>query len=342
MTSIYVLKCEHNKYYVGKTKDIESRYNDHCNGYGSEFTKKYKPINIIDIIKNADEFEEDKQVKKYMAKYGIENVRGGSYSTLKLPDYQIKALEKELLSSSDKCFKCGEEGHYANECDKSMIIKLKKELKLKDKRIKELEQLVQSLSNKEDEYSDDLSAEEIEDIEKNQKIEEVKEESIEEPIRKEDKGLDEIYKWCFDNSIYMSIWLFDMKNMEYYYCDNKNIQKNSMQIFNNISEIYKLLFPNDIKGTSNFSYCSNRVDTIKRYDLDRYNKIISSTEYQNILYKGINDELTNRKKAIQLYNTNNYIVYIKPHNNLQFSKSDLDGYRKDLGNIFDDLYKVYQ
>lgn len=173
MSSIYVLKCEHNKYYVGKTKDIESRYNDHCNGYGSEFTKKYKPINTIDIIKNADEFEEDKQVKKYMSKYGIENVRGGSYSTLKLLYYQIKSLEKELLSSSDKCFKYGEEGHYANECDKSMIIKLKKELELKDKRIKELE-LVQSSNNKEDNYLDDLFVKEIENIEKNAKIEEVK------------------------------------------------------------------------------------------------------------------------------------------------------------------------
>jgi predicted GIY-YIG superfamily endonuclease len=336
MSSIYVLKCENNKYYIGKTKDIESRYNDHCNGNGSEFTKKYKPIKIIDIIKNADEFEEDKQVKKYMSKYGIENVRGGSYSTIKLLDYQIKALEKELLSSSNKCFKCGEEGHYVNECDKLMINKLKKELELKDKRIKELEQLVQTSSNKDDNYLDDLIVKEIENIEKNAKIEEVK--YIEEPKMKEDKDLEEIYNWCYDNSIYMIIWLFDMKKMEYYYCDNKTIQKNIIQNFVTHLEIYKLLFPNDKQLADPFPHCSNRVNEYKNTNPDQYNKVINSAEYQKIIYKGINNELTNKKTAIQLYNTNNYIVYIKPRNYIQFSKNDIDGFINDVGNIFNNLY----
>jgi hypothetical protein len=228
---------------------------------------------------------------------------------------------------------CGDEGHYANECDKLMINKLRKELELKDKRIKELEQLVQTLSNKNDDYPDDLSAEEIEDIEQKSKIEE--------PIRKKDNQFIEIYKWCFDNSIYMTIWLFDMKKMEYYYCNNKTIN-NRIYEDHNHPELYKLLFPNDKQLANHFQHCRIRIEEYKKTNSDRYNKVINSAEYQNIIYKGINDELTNRKKAIQLYNTNNYIVYIKPHNNLQFSKSDLDGYRKDLGNIFDDLYKVYQ
>ena len=117
MSTVYILKLINDKYYVGITnKSVQERFNEHINGRGSEWTKKYKPIEIVESIKNADPFDEDKYTKKYMSQYGIDNVRGGSYTTIELFDYQIMSLEKELCTIQNKCFKCFQYGHYAKYC----------------------------------------------------------------------------------------------------------------------------------------------------------------------------------------------------------------------------------
>lgn len=51
-----------------------------------------------------------------MKKYGINKVRGGTYTQLELPDYRMKALEKELCSASNLCFRCNRQGHFASQC----------------------------------------------------------------------------------------------------------------------------------------------------------------------------------------------------------------------------------
>lgn len=117
MTVIYVLKCEKNRYYIGKTdRPLQSRVEEHFYGKGSAWTKKYKPIKVVEEIKDADEFDEDKYTKKYMKKYGISHVRGGSYTEINLPDYSIQSLQKELCSASDLCFRCNRTGHFVKDC----------------------------------------------------------------------------------------------------------------------------------------------------------------------------------------------------------------------------------
>lgn len=52
-----------------------------------------------------------------MEKYGIDNVRGGSYSKLILDNNEIKFITKRIDSATDKCYKCGNNGHFAKDCD---------------------------------------------------------------------------------------------------------------------------------------------------------------------------------------------------------------------------------
>lgn len=65
---------------------------------------------------NVSPFEEDKVTKEYMYKYGIDNVRGGSYANVKLSNFHIDALNMEMWSVNDLCNICGKSGHFAKHC----------------------------------------------------------------------------------------------------------------------------------------------------------------------------------------------------------------------------------
>lgn len=113
---VYVLRLENDRYYVGKTHDVETRYADHLNGRGTTWTKLYKPIELV-LVKNCVySFEEDGFVKLYMYHHGIDKVRGGAYSSEILSDDQIYFLKRELWSSHGACMRCGREGHYIKSC----------------------------------------------------------------------------------------------------------------------------------------------------------------------------------------------------------------------------------
>ena len=117
-TTIYILKLNDNKYYIGKTnRTVKERYKEHLEGIGSFWTKKYNPLSIIKQIENSSPFDEDRYVKEYMAMYGIDNVRGGSYNQEELNNDTIKFLRNELRTSNNECYKCGSTSHFASECD---------------------------------------------------------------------------------------------------------------------------------------------------------------------------------------------------------------------------------
>ena len=115
-TNIYILKLQGGKYYVGKTNNPMKRYQEHLEGRGSAWTKKHKPISVEKVIKNASPFDEDKYTKEYMAKYGIDKVRGGSYVSLELDEVQEEALTREIWGAKDCCANCGRKGHFIMDC----------------------------------------------------------------------------------------------------------------------------------------------------------------------------------------------------------------------------------
>ena len=116
MVFIYVLKLQSNKFYIGKTQNPNFRLKDHGSGQGSAWTKKYKPVKLMELIKNCDSYDEDKHTLRYMELMGIDNVRGGSFCQLKLTSENRKTIERMIKGSTDKCYKCGESGHFASNC----------------------------------------------------------------------------------------------------------------------------------------------------------------------------------------------------------------------------------
>ncbi|ETI40842.1 hypothetical protein L914_13298 [Phytophthora nicotianae] len=118
LVTIYVLALVEGKFYVGKTAraNVDERLEEHKSGKGSAWTRLYRPLRIAETIRNADPFDEDKFTKKWMLKYGIENVRGGSYSRVDLTPGDIDALSRQLRGSTDQCFVCGSKSHFAAQC----------------------------------------------------------------------------------------------------------------------------------------------------------------------------------------------------------------------------------
>jgi predicted GIY-YIG superfamily endonuclease len=103
MEYIYTLQLQDEKYYVGKSSDPDSRYIQHKHGNGAEWTKKYKPVKLLDTKPLTGEHDETNLTKDLMKKYGIENVRGGSYTTLELDEATKTVLEREIRGNTDKC-----------------------------------------------------------------------------------------------------------------------------------------------------------------------------------------------------------------------------------------------
>jgi GAG-polyprotein viral zinc-finger/GIY-YIG catalytic domain len=114
---IYILKLQQGKYYVGKTnKPTKDRVDEHRNGNGTAWTKKYPPLHLIKEIEATDCHRENNETLNYMEQYGIENVRGGIYSKVRLSAAEETTIQQHFRHNNNRCLKCGRTSHFANEC----------------------------------------------------------------------------------------------------------------------------------------------------------------------------------------------------------------------------------
>lgn len=114
--TLYILELEDNKWYVGKSTDVTKRFEQHNQGKGSAWTREYAPLRIAETRPITSVHDETNVTKDLMKKYGVDNVRGGAFSTVTLNEHQADYIRQELLSASDACYSCGKKGHFANRC----------------------------------------------------------------------------------------------------------------------------------------------------------------------------------------------------------------------------------
>lgn len=117
MVFIYILQLEEGKYYVGKSNNPEVRIEDHFSENGAEWTKKYKPLSVVKVIPDCDDYDEDKYTVQSMGDYGIDNVRGGSFCQTDLTDQNWSTLVHMIHRATNRCYNCGG-GHYIKDCPK--------------------------------------------------------------------------------------------------------------------------------------------------------------------------------------------------------------------------------
>lgn len=122
MAFIYALKLEEGKYYVGRSNHVENRIQQHQEEQGSSWTSKYKLVEVLFIKESTSCFDEDKYTKELMMNFGVENVRGGNYTTIYLEPAIKALLQKEIWGAKDLCVRCGRDDHFINECHKKIDV----------------------------------------------------------------------------------------------------------------------------------------------------------------------------------------------------------------------------
>jgi len=68
---MYILLCSNGLYYTGSTNDLDRRLEQHKNGEGANFTKKYLPVKLVyyeEYDRIDDAFYREKQVQGWRRK----------------------------------------------------------------------------------------------------------------------------------------------------------------------------------------------------------------------------------------------------------------------------------
>jgi predicted GIY-YIG superfamily endonuclease len=96
---VYVLECRHGKYYVGRcaADQARARLLEHRSGQGScAWTRAHPGLRYMSLKQSFDPLDEDRAVLEWMRTHGIPNVRGGTFSAVRLPREQVVCIGQML------------------------------------------------------------------------------------------------------------------------------------------------------------------------------------------------------------------------------------------------------
>jgi len=66
MPHVYILQCSDGSYYVGSTRDLEKRIEQHATGAGASYTRSRRPVRLVfaEEYERVDEaFAREKQIQ---------------------------------------------------------------------------------------------------------------------------------------------------------------------------------------------------------------------------------------------------------------------------------------
>ena len=89
---IYILLLENDYYYIGESSNFIQSYQQHIDKRSCEWTKLHRTVTIAKVIQQTKEYTVDDCIIEYMKKYGIDKVRGGSFSNVVLSPKQLDLL----------------------------------------------------------------------------------------------------------------------------------------------------------------------------------------------------------------------------------------------------------
>ena len=124
MVNIYVLELEGGNYYVGKTRHTFDRFDQHREGSGARWTKLHPVVGLYTFHKDRRDSDENMFTILMMKNFGIDKVRGGSWTNPEISDRSRKKLEKRISRQRKRkwtytglpCSRCGRDSHPVEHC----------------------------------------------------------------------------------------------------------------------------------------------------------------------------------------------------------------------------------
>ena len=96
LTNVYVLRLMSGRKYVGISDDPIKAFVAHKEGGISAWTDRYRPERLMQVQQKVSPDSLDTYVIRCMIQYGFENVRGGSWSTVRLSEGEQREIRRRI------------------------------------------------------------------------------------------------------------------------------------------------------------------------------------------------------------------------------------------------------